>query len=242
MTQNIYDSDEFFEGYSQLERSVQGLAGAAEWPSMQALLPDLRGLAVVDLGCGFGWFCRWAREQGAARVLGLDVSRNMLARATAMTQDEAINYAHADLEQLSLSDSAFDLAYSSLALHYIEDLSGLAATVYGALAPSGRFVFSVEHPLFTAPTNPGWVAHTDGRKTWALDSYMIEGQRTTDWITKGVIKHHRTIAAYLNLLIGTGFVINHVEEWSPSEEQIAANPEWDEYRHRPMFLLVSARR
>ena len=83
MTQNIYDVQEFFEGYSRLSRSIQGLAGAVEWPAMRALLPDLRGLRVVDLGCGFGWFCRWAREQGAASVLGLDVSEKMLAQARA---------------------------------------------------------------------------------------------------------------------------------------------------------------
>ena len=69
MAQNIYDDPEFFERYSRLDRSVEGLAGAPEWPALRALLPDLRGLRVVDLGCGFGWFCRWAREQGAARVI-----------------------------------------------------------------------------------------------------------------------------------------------------------------------------
>ncbi|MBW8662453.1 methyltransferase domain-containing protein, partial [Klebsiella pneumoniae subsp. pneumoniae] len=81
MTQNIYDTPAFFEGYSQLGRSVGGLASAAEWPALQALMPDLHGLRAVDLGCGFGWFARWARENGAAEVLGLDVSENMLARA-----------------------------------------------------------------------------------------------------------------------------------------------------------------
>jgi 2-polyprenyl-3-methyl-5-hydroxy-6-metoxy-1,4-benzoquinol methylase len=54
------------------------------------MLPDLSGLAVVDLGCGFGWFCRWAREHGAANVLGLDVSEKMLTRARAETSDPAI--------------------------------------------------------------------------------------------------------------------------------------------------------
>ena len=66
MTQNIYDNPKFFEGYSRLSRSVEGLDGAAEWPALKALLPDLRGLRVLDIGCGFGWFCRWVRQQGAA--------------------------------------------------------------------------------------------------------------------------------------------------------------------------------
>jgi 2-polyprenyl-3-methyl-5-hydroxy-6-metoxy-1,4-benzoquinol methylase len=85
MAQNIYDDPGFFEGYSRLARSVEGLAGAPEWLALRAMLPAMRGLRVVDLGCGFGWFCRWAREQGAARVLGLDLSEKMLARARAAT-------------------------------------------------------------------------------------------------------------------------------------------------------------
>ena len=43
MTQNIYDDEQFFEGYSRLPRSVEGLDGAPEWPALRALLPDLRG-------------------------------------------------------------------------------------------------------------------------------------------------------------------------------------------------------
>ena len=81
MTQNIYDDPGFFDEYARLERSVHGLDGAPEWPALRALLPDLRGLRVLDLGCGYGWFCRWARESGAARVVGIDVSERMLQRA-----------------------------------------------------------------------------------------------------------------------------------------------------------------
>ena len=119
MTQNIYDNPEFFAGYTRLGRSVEGLEGAAEWPALRALLPELRGRKVVDLGCGFGWFCRWAREQGAAEVLGIDVSERMLARARADTTDAAITYLRTDLERVELAEAAFDVAYSSLALHYI---------------------------------------------------------------------------------------------------------------------------
>ncbi len=81
MAQNIYDRDDFFTAYSQLPRSVHGLEGAPEWPVVRSLLPDLTGRDIADLGCGFGWFCRFAREQGAASVTGYDLSQNMLERA-----------------------------------------------------------------------------------------------------------------------------------------------------------------
>jgi SAM-dependent methyltransferase len=242
MTQNIYDDPAFFAGYSRLDRSAEGLAGAAEWPALRALIPVLRGLRVVDLGCGFGWFCRFARDQGAATVLGIDVSENMLARAKATTSDPAITYRNADLERLDLPDASFDLAYSALALHYIENLEKLLATVHRSLVPGAPLIFSVEHPIYTAPSRPSWSADAQGRKTWPVDGYLTEGTRTTDWLAPGVVKQHRTIGTYLNLLIRCGFAITHVEEWGPSESQIAARPEWAEERERPMFLLVAARR
>jgi SAM-dependent methyltransferase len=242
MTQNIYDNPEFFAGYSCLGRSIDGLDGAAEWPSIRAMLPEMRGLRVVDLGCGFGWFCVWARTAGAARVLGLDVSENMLARARATAADSAVTYEIADLERLDLPPASFDLAYSSLALHYIADLRRLFATVQAALTHGGHFVFSVEHPIYTAPSTPGWVTDGAGRKTWPLDGYLEEGPRRTDWLTKGVIKQHRTLGTYLTLLLRHGFTISHAEEWGPDDAQIAAHPEWADERQRPPFLLIGARR
>lgn len=43
MSQNIYDDPEFFAGYATLDRSVKGLDGAPEWPTIQAMLPSLQG-------------------------------------------------------------------------------------------------------------------------------------------------------------------------------------------------------
>ena len=100
MAQNIYDNPAFFEGYAQLPRSVQGLDGAPEWPALKAMLPDLTGKSVVDLGCGYGWFCRAARELGASEVTGVDISEKMLARAAELTVDPQIHYQRSDLDAL----------------------------------------------------------------------------------------------------------------------------------------------
>ncbi|WP_421873863.1 class I SAM-dependent methyltransferase [Pararhizobium sp.] len=241
MTQNVYDNPEFFEGYSQLGRSVEGLDGAAEWASIRALLPDLKGKRVADLGCGFGWFCRFAWDEGAASVVGFDVSDNMLARARA-TSNPAIAYEKADLEVLELPQASLDLVYSSLAFHYLKDLQALLRRVHAALAPGGQLVFSTEHPIYMAPAHPGWSKDADGRTTWPVNGYLDEGPRTTDWLAKGVVKQHRTLGTLINMLIGAGFTLQHVEEWGPSLEQVAAHPEWADERERPMFLLVSARK
>lgn len=241
MAQNIYDQPAFFEGYSSLPRSVHGLAGAAEWGAVQALLPDLAGRRIVDLGCGFGWFARHAAAQGAESVLGLDLSENMIARAKAETTAAAVRYEIADLDQLVLPETAFDFAYSSLAFHYVADFDRLVRTLHAALKPGSSFVFTIEHPLYMAPSRPDWT-EIDGRTVWPVDDYFVEGPRTTDWLAKGVVKHHRTLGTTLNALIAAGFALGHVEEWRPSAVQLAEHPEWQVELNRPMFLLIACSR
>src|SRR5262249_48811059 len=146
-----------------------------------------------------------------------------------------------DLDQLDLDPGAFDLAHSSLTLHYLADLPRFLTVVHDALAGGGTFVLSVEHPILTAPSHPAFVDGPTGR-VWPLDGYLDEGPFTTDWLAEGVRKQHRTMATYLNDLIGAGFTVGRVEEWSPSPAQVAARPQDADERLRPYFLLVAVHR
>lgn len=241
MSQNIYDNPTFFAGYATLPRSVKGLDGAPEWPALRALLPDLHDKRILDLGCGYGWFCRYAQQQGARDVLGLDVSEKMLAQAATMTQGTEIRYQRADLETLQLSES-FDLAYSSLALHYLSNIDALFATVFEALTPGGALVFSCEHPIYTAPAQQQWIVDEQQQRNWPVNHYQQEGERISNWFADGVKKQHRKLATWINALIGAGFEIVHLDEWGPSEEMVALNPALAEERDRPMMFLLAARK
>jgi ubiquinone/menaquinone biosynthesis C-methylase UbiE len=241
MSQNIYDNPDFFAGYSQLRRSREGLPGAPEWPALRSMLPALEGARVLDLGCGFGAFARWARDMGAASVLGVDRSENMLARARAQTQGPGVSYVLADIEHLALSEASFDLIYSALTLHYIADFAAVCVTIRRLLVPGGHLVFAVEHPLFTAPRQPEWRTAPDGTRVWPVNDYLREDWRVTEWITPGVIKYHRTVASYVNSLLAQGFHLLRLDEWGPSQEQIAEHPAWADEVHRPPFLLLAAR-
>lgn len=213
MSQNIYDDPEFFAGYATLDRSVKGLDGAPEWPTIQAMLPALQGKNILDLGCGYGWFCRYARDNQAASVVGLDISHKMLTQAHSMTQGNGIVYRREDLETLSLS-----------------------------LTPGGMLVFSAEHPIYTAPLNQGWIKDKTGQQSWPVNHYQQEGTRISNWFAEGVKKQHRKLATWINALIAAGFEIVCVDEWGPSAEQIAENPALDEEKERPMVFLLSARK
>jgi SAM-dependent methyltransferase len=82
--QNIYDDPEFLAGYSQLDRFGDGWQTAMEHADFLGLLPaDVRGLRVLDLGCGGGRLAVDLAERGASSVLGVDVSERMLALARA---------------------------------------------------------------------------------------------------------------------------------------------------------------
>jgi SAM-dependent methyltransferase len=240
--QNIYDDPVFFAGYAALRDAERGLNAVLEQPALARLLPSsLMGLRILDLGCGFGDFARAARAQGAASVLGIDVSEKMLAEARRRTSDPAIRYEQAAIEALAVEPGAFDLAVSSLALHYVADYRTAVRTIAAALAPRGRFVFSVEHPMCTAMAVYEWQRDATGAELhWPVDRYGEEGRRDTRWFVDGVVKHHRTVASYVNGLVEAGLALARLEEPEADPAALAARPELALHRRRPPFLLLAA--
>lgn len=241
MKQNKYDDPAFFEQYSQMPRSVYGLSAAGEWHSFRALLPYLQGKNVLDLGCGFGWHCRYAREQGAARVLGTDISEKMLERARNSSNDPAIEYRRMAIEDIDFAAGEFDVVISSLALHYTARFDEVCRKVYHCLTPGGAFVLSVEHPVFTALPEQDWYYDAAGRRLhWPVDRYQDEGLRNTRFLGNEVIKYHRTVATHINALIDAGFRITAVSEPQPTQEMIDTVPGMRDETRRPIFLLMAA--
>lgn len=249
-TQNVYDTPAFFDAYAALPRQVDGLASAPEWPALQRLLPeDLRGKDVLDLGCGFGWYSRWftaVEDGGAASAHGVDISERMLARAREMTpagsdSTGTITFDQADLEDIRLPPAAYDLVFSALALHYVSGLRRLLGEVHRSLRPGGSLVFSVEHPLLTAPRRrQGFVTDAEGTRYWPLDDYHDEGERVSSWLGSTVRKQHRSTATYVNLLLEAGFHITGFEDWSPEWTEEFRNSAWGKNWVRTSFLLIGA--
>lgn len=240
MKQNKYDDEIFFSAYKQMARSVEGLEGAGEWHVYKSLLPELRNKAVLDLGCGFGWHCRYASEQQASSVIGVDLSENMLERARELTDDPAITYVQNSIEDIDFSNEQFDIVISSLAFHYIESFEAVCKKVHNYLKPGGSFIFSVEHPIFTSRNEQDWQYDGEGNRLhWPVDNYQSEGMRETSFLAENVIKYHRTISTYLNDLIGAGFVLKAVEEPMPSDDMLKNDPIMQDENRRPMFVIIS---
>ncbi len=243
MPQNIYDDPEFYTQYSKMARSVGGLKSAGEWPVFQTLLPDLRGKRLLDLGCGYGWHCRYAVDQGARAVIGVDLSAKMLAKAQEINADPAIEYRRAAIEEIDFPAQSFDVVLSSLALHYVERFDLVVQKVHDLLVPGGAFVFSVEHPIFTARAGQDWFYGDNGERLhWPVDTYQQEGVRHSQWLADDVIKYHRTVETYVNTVIDAGFRLDRLAEPAPSPAALAAHPEWVDETRRPIFLLIAATR
>ncbi|WP_260288580.1 class I SAM-dependent methyltransferase [Peribacillus aracenensis] len=241
MKQNKYDDANFFSAYEQMPRSVKGLEAAGEWHVLKELMPNLHNKSVLDLGCGFGWHCRFAREQQASSVVGVDISGNMLQRAREKTDDPSILYMKMPIEDIDFSGFEFDVVISSLAFHYIESYESICKKVHDCLKPGGAFVFSVEHPIFTSRKEQAWYVDDNGNHLhWPVDNYQFEGVRETTFLAENVVKYHRTISTYINDLIGAGFSIRAVKEPMPSDELLKSVPEMKDENRRPMFLMISA--
>jgi 2-polyprenyl-3-methyl-5-hydroxy-6-metoxy-1,4-benzoquinol methylase len=242
--QNIYDDPGFFAGYSTLERFGAGWERAAELVDLLALLPDVDGRRVLDLGCGAGQLAHHLATRGASEVIGVDLSERMLALARAQWAHPRVTYRREALEAVTFPPGRFDLVVSSLALHYVDDYRGLMGRIAGWLASDGVLVYSTEHPLYTArlPAD-GWVLDDAGRRArWAVDRYADEGPRDENWFVPGVRKVHRTLATLINGLVDAGLVVERVVEPVPSRQWLDAHPAADYERRRPMFLLARARK
>jgi SAM-dependent methyltransferase len=118
---------------------------ASEVPDHMALLGDLRGLSVLDLACGEGFYTRRIQRAGAARVVGVDLAESMIATARAQEGREplGISYVVADAGQLPDSLGTFDIVSAAFLLCNAPDratLGTIAAAIARALRPGGRFV------------------------------------------------------------------------------------------------------
>lgn len=241
MKQNKYDDPQFFANYSLMPRSVDGLNAAGEWHTFRDMLPTLQDKKVLDLGCGFGWHCLYAREQQARAVVGVDLSENMLARARKSTDDPAIEYHQLAIEDINFTAEEFDVVISSLAFHYVENFALVCQKVGHSLQPGGSFVFSVEHPVFTAMATQDWYYDENGKRLhWPVDGYQQQGQRIARFLDHDVVKYHRTIESYLNDLIDSGFRITRISEPQPSQEVLDKHPEMQDETRRPIFLMIAA--
>jgi len=123
----------------------------AEERAMLGLLPaDLSGATVVDAGCGSGRYVRHALARGAARVHGVDLSPEMLARAAELASEtdaaSRVVLVQGSLEALPLADGIADLTLCGLTIGHLEQLEPALAELCRVTRPDGHILCSDVHP------------------------------------------------------------------------------------------------
>jgi SAM-dependent methyltransferase len=184
------------------------------------LLGEVAGRRVLEIGCGSAPCARWLRRAGA-RVVALDLSAGMLARAAATNRSTGIPVplVQADATALPVADGSLDLACSAFGgLPFVADAGAVLAEVARVLRPGGRFVASVNHPLrWPFPDSP------DPDDLRVVSSYF---DRTPYVETDGngrtlYVEHHRTVGDWVRAVVGAGLVVTDLvePEWTPGRTQ-----------------------
>jgi SAM-dependent methyltransferase len=117
---------------------------AADYARVGAFVPELGAAAldlldpqfgerILDVGCGDGTLTHKIIERGAT-VVGVDNSPELAAVARAVGLDVRIG----DAAEMAF-DAEFDAAFSNAALPWMPEKARVAAAIFRALKPGGRF-------------------------------------------------------------------------------------------------------
>ncbi|MEN0006073.1 MAG: class I SAM-dependent methyltransferase [Bacteroidota bacterium] len=201
-------------------------------PNTLKLVPDVKGLNVLDAACGPGKYAEILIERGAS-VVGFDLSPSMVAFAKKRNPTGGRFFVHdltAPLDQFK--EETFDLVICALALHYIEDWGPTIREFCRVLKPNGTLVFSIEHPFFEY--NYHKTGHYFGvehvKCTWNGFGQPIE-----------VNSFRRGLGECIAPITNNGFYIDQIVEPRPTAEFEKLDPKYFKALNEfPAFLCIRA--
>lgn len=235
----FYDDEAVRSAYEQHRGRSDNPNDSIERPIFLELAADLTGLDIVDLGCGDAGFGREALAAGAASYLGIDSSLHMVEAAHETLAGSNGITAHMPLEDWLPEPGCADLVTARLSLNYVEHLEPVFRRVVEAPRPGGRFICSIEHPVGTS----SFASLSSGRRTaWLVDDYFRSGARPHQWLGRDVVKYHRTIEEWIDLVHGAGLSLVRLRESRPRREHFLDEVEYERRLRIPLFLFFVARR
>lgn len=238
----FYDNPEVFANYLSRRNQSTSANDTLELPVIRELLPELKDLSVLDLGCGDAALAAEILAQGAASYLGIDGSSKMVELA----QEQLKKLPQARVRQAYIEDPGlyseahYDLVLSRLALHYLESLETTFQLIHQSLRPGGWLVFSAEHPVITSHQLS--IKQGSNRQDWTVDRYFMTGKRQFKWLGGEVIKYHHTLEDYFQGLLKTGFVVEDLRESRPRPELFKDRKLLERRSRVPLYLMIRARK
>ena len=191
-----------------------------EEPHGRRAVGDVRGLAVLDLGCGTGRHALWLASSGAS-VTALDFSEGMLAQAGAKPGAEAIRFLAHDLHHpLPFPAGTFDLVVSGLVLEHLRHLDGFFPEAHRVLRSEGRAGVSAMHPAM-------FLRGSQARFTDPASGEVVQ---------PGSVSHQ--LGEFVMAAVGAGFRLEGVDEYAPDAEFGARFPRAEKYVGWPMLVVL----
>jgi SAM-dependent methyltransferase len=237
----FYEDSELFERYRRHRAWPLSPNIVMERPALAEELGPVSGLRVLDLGCGDAEIGCELLNAGAARYRGIDGSARMVEAARGMLAGTTGEAVLCDVEDLAEPAGSFDLVLSRMALHYVADVGPVLRACFACLAPGGRLVLTVVHPVITS--SDARASSSEPRRDWVVDDYFNTGPRDQQWLGARTVWHHRTIEDYVAELRDAGFVLANLRECAPHRERFDDDDaEFERRRRIPLVLLLAGAR
>jgi SAM-dependent methyltransferase len=195
---------------------------------------------VLDIGCGEGQVARRAVARGAF-VVGVDPTSGQLL--TAHARGGGVLYARSTAEALPARDAEFDAAVICLTLEHLDPFEPAIHEVARVLAPGGRFLCFLNHPLLQAPGS-GWIDdHILEEQYWRVGPYLPDDVAMEE-VAPGVRLPfmHRPLSRYINVMSACGLLVDHMAEPPPPPGFLAQAPEYAAAATIPRLLFLRARK
>jgi len=220
-------------------------------PALLRILGSVRGLRVLDVGCGNGYLTRRLKRLGATQSVGVDAANAsiQLARRREAAHPTGAEFLRADAARLTqFEDGSFDRVVANMSLMDIRDAAATIREVGRLLDPRGRFVCSISHPCFDLDEQSAWVVERRPyRETIArkIEGYRRERSVRVPWKVSDTemaytTSFHRTLATYSRYLNEAGLVILRLDEPAPKPELIRKSPQGRFIAEIPLHLVIEA--
>ena len=196
---------------------------AIEEPRVREALGDVRGVDVLDLGCGTGRHTAWLAQEGA-RVTAVDFSAGMLDQARRKASNGEVRFIAHDLhEPLPFGDASFDAVVSGLVLEHLRDLRGFFVEAHRVLRPAGRAVVSAMHPAM-------FLRGSQARFTDPDSGEVVQ---------PGSLPHR--FGDFVMAVLDAGFTLRRIDEYAPDAEFAGRFPRAERYVGWPMLVVLTLR-